>query len=128
MLAENVRTGLDIGDCWTWTRYRNHDGYGYARIDGRLVRVHRHVWEAIVGPIPDDQVMDHLCRNRACANPDHLRVTTQSANVTDGLTHSCGHDDWYIWPSGKRAGKRTCHTCKKERQRRYQARKKEADQ
>lgn len=115
MIAENVRTGLEVGDCWTWKRTLQQ-GYGYARVGGRLTSVHRYVYEQLVGPVPDGLVIDHLCRNKACANPDHLRVTSQSVNVTSGLTHSCGHDDWYVYPG---SGKRTCHTCKKDRQRRY---------
>lgn len=27
------------------------------------------------------RVVDHRCRNRACCNPEHLQVATQSENI-----------------------------------------------
>jgi hypothetical protein len=33
------------------------------------------------GDVPEEMVLDHLCRQRACVNPDHLDPVTQGENV-----------------------------------------------
>ena len=57
--------------CWVWKRL-NRIGYGRLKVKGRLVLAHRYMYEQVMGPIPRGLVVDHLCRNRACANPAHL--------------------------------------------------------
>jgi hypothetical protein len=42
---------------------------------------HRVAYELMVGPIPDGNVIDHLCSNRSCVNPHHLEPVTQDENV-----------------------------------------------
>ena len=32
------------------------------------------------GPIPKDLVIDHLCHNTRCVNPDHLELVTKTEN------------------------------------------------
>lgn len=32
-------------------------------------------------------VLDHICRNRACINPDHLEVVTSQVNVARGAPY-----------------------------------------
>lgn len=71
------------GDCWTWTR-ATRSGYGVLQIDGRAVNMHRWSYEHFKGPIPDGLVVDHLCNNRICVNPDHLEVKTVKENVLRG--------------------------------------------
>jgi hypothetical protein len=61
-----------------------HKGYGKVARPGRgqgMVSVHRTVYEMLVEPIPRGLQVDHLCRNRACCNPDHLEVVTGKINV-----------------------------------------------
>ena len=41
---------------------------------------HRIAYEEWVGPIPDGMEIDHVCRNRACCNPKHLRLATRKQN------------------------------------------------
>ena len=74
-----------VTGCWIWTGARNHGGYGVcgvtlARRMTRQFRVHRLVYELLVGPIPDGLTIDHLCRTAACANPAHLEPVTASEN------------------------------------------------
>lgn len=66
--------------CWTWTGRTNRYGYGRIWRDGKDLGVHRLAWELLVGPIPADMTIDHLCLNKVCVNPDHLEVVTRAEN------------------------------------------------
>ena len=75
--------------CWVWTAATNDTGYGaIARTIGDGVGTtrlaHRAVYEALVGPVPDDMMLDHLCRNPACCNPLHLEPVTMAENFARG--------------------------------------------
>lgn len=56
----------------------NKDGYFRKRINGKLVMYHRYIYEYYRGDIPDGYEVDHVCRNRACCNPNHLQLLTVS--------------------------------------------------
>lgn len=73
-----------MSGCWLWMMALGSDGYGRISIRGRTRLAHRASWEAHRGAIPVAMVIDHLCRNRSCVNPDHLRVTTIGENVRCG--------------------------------------------
>jgi len=72
------------GDCWEWTGYCEAGGYGITTIDRTHYVAHRAVWENLVGSIPENLTLDHLCRNRSCVNPDHLEPVTQRENWLRG--------------------------------------------
>ena len=38
------------------------------------------------GPIPEGMVIDHTCHNKACVNPDHLRLATIKQNAENART------------------------------------------
>lgn len=73
------------GDCWVWRASCYHDGYGEFRltINGRKTsrRAHRMAYEYLVGPIPEGMAIDHLCFNRRCCRPDHLRLASWKQNL-----------------------------------------------
>lgn len=69
------------GQCWEWTGGRNIEGgYGQFWKDGRHQKAHRVSYEMHVGPIPAEMVVDHVCMNKVCVNPAHLRLATVKQN------------------------------------------------
>lgn len=72
---------LDDNGCWVWSKYKEPRGYGKINVHSEPRLAHRVSYEFFVGPIPDGLFLDHMCFNRACINPDHLRVVTNKQNM-----------------------------------------------
>jgi HNH endonuclease len=71
------------GECALWLGYVNEDGYGVTTIGGRPALVHRLIYEAQIGPIPDGLFVCHTCDVRRCGKREHLFVGTHSDNMAD---------------------------------------------
>lgn len=79
-------------ECWLWKGAispgpRGLPGYGNVRFEGRTQTAHIVAYRLTNGQdsIPDGHVLDHLCRNQHCVNPDHLEPVTQRENIHRGL-------------------------------------------
>jgi hypothetical protein len=72
------------GGCWVWTGTTTAAGYGQMSVLGRRQYTHRISYELFVGAIPEGLSIDHLCRVRACCNPEHLEAVTHAVNVGRG--------------------------------------------
>lgn len=65
------------GACWIWTGPTDPQGYGR---HGKAY-AHRFAFELHAAkPIPAGRQIDHICHNRACVNPTHLRSVTNKQN------------------------------------------------
>lgn len=87
MKIENFWSKVEKTDyCWNWIGTKNPDGYGLFRVDKVKVGAHRFSYELHKGKIPEGKQIDHLCRNRACVNPDHLEAVLPIINYLRGVS------------------------------------------
>ncbi len=117
--------------CWNWVGPINKGKYGTIQENGKTYLVHRIAYQQLVGEVPTGLVLDHLCRNTKCVNPQHLEPVTQSENVRRGFgvgalnskkTHCWrGHpftpENTYSYTCKNKYGtyqQRVCKTCKKQ--------------
>ena len=123
----------DESGCVVWTAGKDSKGYGTIG----PWKAHRVAWVAAHGrDVPDGLTIDHLCRNRACVNPDHLEPVTSRINTLRGNTLAAAQAQQTHCKNGHPLegdnllpadlllrGKRQCRACGKERaRRRYAAR------
>lgn len=107
--------------CWKWIGKISKIG-GYPHFGDekwKTVRAHRWSFQHFNGPLVDGLVVDHMCRNRWCVNPKHLRQVTQKENIVNRkqrvLKTNCGRGHEYnsenTWVSKR--GSRQCKICVK---------------
>ena len=117
--------------CWNWIgaisplRGIKNRGYGFFHVNKNKVQAHRFSYELAKEKIPEDFVIDHLCKNSLCVNPAHLEAVTSEENTMRGnspqainarkthchLGHKFTPENTYTQPS--RPKSRTCRACQK---------------
>ena len=125
--------------CWIWTGAMHRNGYGKIKASNsrKVTFPHRVVFELVKGKIPDGLQIDHLCRVRACVNPEHLEPVTSRENlrragIIDALVaraksikqegvcsqgHSLTPENVYTYPG---TGASHCRQCHAARQKQWQ--------
>ena len=79
----------ELGPCWLWTASTDLNGYGrlFMRKGQGPRLAHRLAYTFVIGPIPTELELDHLCRVPRCVNPNHLEPVTHLENVRRGQGH-----------------------------------------
>lgn len=65
--------------CWPWLGARKREGYGVAKVAGKVVRVPR----LLLGLTDPREEALHSCDNPPCCNRAHLRAGTRQDNMDD---------------------------------------------
>lgn len=130
---ERLESGMgepDENGCRRWRKFVRSNGYGsfaVKRADGQwsFTTAHRAAYQVFIGPIPEGYEVDHLCRNRACVNPEHLEAVPLRVNRQrrDALRTHCPHghpfspENTYRWTDKHGHTTRCCRTCRQQRPR-----------
>lgn len=135
-LMRRIRARLKReGECLVWTG-AGAPSYGKIKMDGKVLLVHRIVYEEAHGPLPEGIFALHSCDNPPCCELEHLFPGTAGDNSRDaaakgrlynpqvGKTHCVnGHlftsENTYTRPD---TGHRSCVICHREAVRRHEGR------
>lgn len=113
--------------CWLFGG-RDKTGYGLFLYEGRHWLVHRLVYLALVGPIPEGKQIDHVkargCTHKNCVNPAHLEPVTPRVNTMRGETRARYNAEKTHCPKGHEytlentyvdtGGSRVCRACRRD--------------
>ena len=76
-------------NCWVWKLKPTDTGYGIYNTHSKVFKAHRVSWRIFKGPLTDGLVIDHMCKNRMCVNPAHLREV-------DSHTNTMENSNWFV--------------------------------
>ena len=77
----------ETDDCLIWPYYKTKKGYARAKIDNKVVRLHRYILVKKIGEPKQPKLQachaPIICTSKACCNPKHLRWATNQENMDD---------------------------------------------
>jgi hypothetical protein len=121
-LLANTRVDKET-DCWVSTMRLIPSGYSEIWIPKVMIKSHRVSYTFFKGTIRDGNMIDHICRNRACINPHHLRQVTERINTIENSdsiparnkikTHCINGHTYNEENTFVNKGKRICLICRK---------------
>lgn len=139
-LFRSKYTSQDMGyktPCLIWHGNRDDRGYGKFFYKGKTSKAHRVAYLEFYGSLPPypEYMLDHLCEQKSCVNPEHLEPVTALENTRRAMhlrppdsktyyTHCInGHrydkENTYIRTNGYR----DCKACLRQRAKEYRKRK-----
>ena len=86
-----------VTPCRIWTGSKTSAGYGNVGWNGKVVVVHRLLYQELVGPLPDGSKGDHICHtytdclggptcpHRLCAEVEHIEPVSNLVNCLRGM-------------------------------------------
>jgi len=114
--------------CWFWLGAQSKTGHGVFWLEDKVTTAHRAGYLLLLGELPAESHLHHLCGSKLCVRPDHLQVVTPSEHcgitrphtnrklANQNKTH-CPRGHEYTpentWTSKK--GERLCKQCNHER-------------
>jgi hypothetical protein len=116
--------------CWIWKGCIKN-GYGSFWIrdgnytnGGKMVSAHRYSYEIMFGKIEKGKLIHHICENKLCVNPFHMRLVssfgrhtvdyhpTSEPAINKAKTHCIrGHEFTPENTIIEKSGKRKCRAC-----------------
>ena len=121
----------DVTLCWNFTGCISPQGYGQFWNGEKHDLAHRFSYEVHKGKIPSGLVIDHLCMNRRCVNPDHLECVTMGENTKRGTafkalsekyknkTHCVNGHEYSSENTARNIHGRYCKICQREKGREW---------
>lgn len=102
-VAERAHNRHSVNEDGCWVSTYSTASHGYAQIGwgipvservpggprNRGALAHRASWTHVHGQVPIGMTLDHLCKNRRCVNPAHLRLLSNYENARRNTG-----DDW----------------------------------
>jgi HNH endonuclease len=117
-IADKIEFAPD--GCWNVGKYRSKIYISDKPTGGGKVNewIYRALWKETVGNLTKGNVLDHLCRNELCVNPDHLEEVSPRENSVRGMrnldnvgTCRSGKHQWITENIYVHKNQRRCKPC-----------------
>lgn len=83
LLVNLLGRQFGVDECWEWRGSLNSNGYGQIVYKGKSFGTHRVLFEVCgIDPrsLDENGCVDHICMNKKCFNPMHLRMVDTRTN------------------------------------------------